>query len=166
MPLSQGHDGLVIWAMIDQDLEHAIKWRFVYTSQEILREYENIQGWQTQSSTSGVKLVNTQSTTNVPHVGSCELWSFHGLPSNGNICKSHERISSSVDVNQSWEVQFQDENIKDIICLKLGFHFMVMDMWRYSLVRFPLVLMGRNLRVFTKQAQSRKVFCRHMIVIF
>jgi hypothetical protein len=34
MALCQGHDSLMNWAMVDQDLEHAIKWRIPYASQE------------------------------------------------------------------------------------------------------------------------------------
>jgi hypothetical protein len=29
------------------------------------------------------------------------------------------------------EAQVQDKNIEDIICLKLGIHLVVMNMWRY-----------------------------------
>jgi hypothetical protein len=34
MDLCQGHDGVMSWAMVDQDLEHAIKLRIPYASQE------------------------------------------------------------------------------------------------------------------------------------
>ena len=45
MALSRHHDRLMSWAMIDQDLEHVIKWRVLYVSQDILIEHEKIQGW-------------------------------------------------------------------------------------------------------------------------
>jgi hypothetical protein len=34
MALCQGHDCLMSWSMGDQDLEHAIKWRIIYASQD------------------------------------------------------------------------------------------------------------------------------------
>jgi hypothetical protein len=30
--LCLGHDGTVSWAMVSQDLEHVIKWTFIYIS--------------------------------------------------------------------------------------------------------------------------------------
>jgi hypothetical protein len=44
MALCQGHDGLVSWAMVDQDIEHSIKFRILYLPQESSIEHEKIQG--------------------------------------------------------------------------------------------------------------------------
>ena len=66
MALSKGHDGLMSWAMDDQDLGNAIKWRILYVPQDIVIEHEKIQGWPRRSAMSEFKLVNTQSIMNVP----------------------------------------------------------------------------------------------------
>ena len=36
MALSRCHNSLMSWAMVDQDFEHAIKWRVIYVPQDIL----------------------------------------------------------------------------------------------------------------------------------
>ena len=45
MALSRRHDRLMSWAMADQDLEHAIKWRVLYVPQDIVIEHVKIQDW-------------------------------------------------------------------------------------------------------------------------
>jgi hypothetical protein len=52
MALCRVH-GVMSWAMIDQDVDHAFKWRISVIPQEILLEYENIQGWPRQRSDIG-----------------------------------------------------------------------------------------------------------------
>ena len=61
------HYGLMSWAMVDQDLEHAIKWRVLYVPQDIMVEHVKIQGWPRQRAEIGFKLVITWSIKNVPH---------------------------------------------------------------------------------------------------
>ena len=39
MALSRGHDGLMCWALVDQGLEHASKWRIHCESQDIVIEH-------------------------------------------------------------------------------------------------------------------------------
>lgn len=39
MALSRGHDGLMCWALVDQGLEHASKWRIHCVSQDIVIEH-------------------------------------------------------------------------------------------------------------------------------
>ena len=39
MALSRCHDCLISWAMVDKDLEHAIKWRVLYIPQDIMIEH-------------------------------------------------------------------------------------------------------------------------------
>ena len=48
MALSRCHDSLMSWAMVDEDLEHATKWRILYTPQDSMIEHEKIQGWPIQ----------------------------------------------------------------------------------------------------------------------
>jgi hypothetical protein len=72
MALCQGHDGLMSWAMVDHDLEHAIKWRLFMYLKRYLIEHEKIRGWPRQRDNSGFKLVNSQSIKIVP---CCIKWS-------------------------------------------------------------------------------------------
>jgi hypothetical protein len=44
------------------------------------------------------------------------------------------------------EAQDQDKLPEDIICLKLGVHLVVMDMWRYFSSVSPIVLYGGAIR--------------------
>ena len=78
MALSWCHDSLMSWAMFDHDLEHAIKWRVLYVSQDIVIEHEEIQGWSRQIAMSGIKLVNTQNIKVAPQwiIWSCGMVSF------------------------------------------------------------------------------------------
>jgi hypothetical protein len=54
MSLCRGHDKLMSWTIVEQDIEHAIKWRFSYVPQEILIEHANIQGWPRKRSEIGL----------------------------------------------------------------------------------------------------------------
>jgi hypothetical protein len=56
MALCQGHDGLMSWAMVDQNIDCANKWIILYVPQEILIEHEKIQDWSRQRAKIGFKI--------------------------------------------------------------------------------------------------------------
>jgi hypothetical protein len=62
------------------------------------------------------------------------------------------RIDSRID---QVKVQVQDEQLEEVICLKLGVYIVIMDM---KIWLTHSGVWGSNLQDFTKQAQSRKVF--------
>jgi hypothetical protein len=64
--LFQGHVGLLSWAIVYQDLDHAIKWIPLYVPQDIVIEHEKILGWPRRRVKIGFKVINAQSINNVP----------------------------------------------------------------------------------------------------
>jgi hypothetical protein len=55
--------------------------------------------------------------------------SFHGCSSIGIFYRAHDRIPLNGDRHQGWEVKFQADHIKKIICMRLPLHFVIIDMW-------------------------------------
>jgi hypothetical protein len=67
MALCGGHDALMSWAMVDQYIEHAIKWLTLYVPQDILIEHVEIQGWPGQRSNIRFEISQHIKHKNMPH---------------------------------------------------------------------------------------------------
>jgi hypothetical protein len=61
--------------------------------------------------------------------------SFHGLTSKEGFNMAHGRMKSNDVLHQGWVVQVQDKHLKNIICLKLVVHLVIMDLWRWVLMK-------------------------------
>ena len=60
---------------------------------------------------------------------------------------------------EEMKCKFKMSHLEEIICLKLVVRMVIMDMRRLAQRRgSPIGVWGSNLRVFNKQAQSRKMF--------
>jgi hypothetical protein len=95
----------------------------------------------------------------------CALLCFVGLgilfwlALNGIFHIAHERMVSSGDRHQVWEMQLQDKHLEKIICLKLAVHLVVMYLWRCMLMKLSHSgLWESTLEVFTKQQWSSEAF--------
>ena len=56
--------------------------------------------------------------------------SLHGFVSKGRIHIAYERMASRGNHHDGCEMQIQDDNLEEIICLNLPIHLAIMDMIR------------------------------------
>jgi hypothetical protein len=70
---------------------------------------------------------------------------------------AHVRMKSN-DVHQGWVLKVQDKHLKKIICLKLVVHLVIIDLWRWVLMKLSHNgLWGRKL----KSSRSNNDQVRH-----
>jgi hypothetical protein len=180
-----GHDGLMSWAMVDQDIEHTSKWRILYVPQDIMMEHEKIQGWSRWSTMLGFYIGQHRKhkegiTWDESSCGMvslsimlCELTHYicvfvlsiwvrylaMGMHQYWRFDIAHEWMTSSGDCHQAKKCKFKMSNLGKIICLKLAVHLVIMDMWRCASTELSHIsLWGSKLWVFTKQQWSSEAF--------